>query len=432
MPLVPAKCPECGGTINIDPGRKAAICEYCKQPFIVQEAINKYETTININNEIKANVVHVHESRAEDYIVKAGELIEYRGKEQDVVIPSNVSSIAPQVFKNSRIQSIVMPESLTCIGSSAFEQCKYLKKIVIEGAIEELESGVFTHCESLEEVIISKPFGIQTVGNFSVSGMFHESRNAEIVNYAGVKYQNLLSLVYYLYTGKMEYCYSIEKDRSGSIEIPDGVERIGGYGASVPQVGRYSTEYGSNAGIYKVVECIIPDTVRTIGSYAFSGQEHLIGIKIPKSVEVIGNHAFSGCSRIESVFVPGNVKTIGSFTFLGCTSLKEVIFEEGVNTIGEGAFRGCESLFKIVLPNTIKIIGDYAFREDPDTWGAPRPLNHISDVQAPIELIKSNITKFEPRSPFVQKMSRQFCPKCGGDYKGVFGKTCSRCGYKPK
>lgn len=49
MKLVPAKCPFCGGTIQVDPEKEAAVCEYCKQPFIVEKAITNYNTTI-INN----------------------------------------------------------------------------------------------------------------------------------------------------------------------------------------------------------------------------------------------------------------------------------------------------------------------------------------------------------------------------------------------
>lgn len=59
MSLVPAKCPECGGDINIDQNKKVAICEFCKQPFIVEEAINKFNTIYNItnNNETAENLV---------------------------------------------------------------------------------------------------------------------------------------------------------------------------------------------------------------------------------------------------------------------------------------------------------------------------------------------------------------------------------------
>lgn len=68
MSLVPAKCPECGGNINIDPNKKAANCEFCKQPFIVEEAINNFNTTYNItnHNNIKADVVIINESDSKE------------------------------------------------------------------------------------------------------------------------------------------------------------------------------------------------------------------------------------------------------------------------------------------------------------------------------------------------------------------------------
>ena len=47
MTLAPAKCPECGGNINIDSNKKAAICEFCKQPFIVEEAIKTFNIGYN-------------------------------------------------------------------------------------------------------------------------------------------------------------------------------------------------------------------------------------------------------------------------------------------------------------------------------------------------------------------------------------------------
>lgn len=64
MPLVPAKCPECGGNINIDSEKRAAVCEFCKQPFVVEEAITNFNTTYNItnHNSIKADVVMINES----------------------------------------------------------------------------------------------------------------------------------------------------------------------------------------------------------------------------------------------------------------------------------------------------------------------------------------------------------------------------------
>ena len=59
MPLVPAKCPNCGGNINVDSSQAAAICESCKQPFIVEQAINNFNTTYNITNTNNITAEHV-------------------------------------------------------------------------------------------------------------------------------------------------------------------------------------------------------------------------------------------------------------------------------------------------------------------------------------------------------------------------------------
>lgn len=79
MPLVPAKCLECGGNIVVDNEKEAWICDFCKTPFVVEKAINNFNTINNItnHNEIKADVVNVYDNtdnidnlfeRAKDYI----------------------------------------------------------------------------------------------------------------------------------------------------------------------------------------------------------------------------------------------------------------------------------------------------------------------------------------------------------------------------
>ncbi len=55
MPMVPAKCTQCGGNLTVDSEKEAAICQYCGTPFIVEKAINNYNTTV-INNFDNATV----------------------------------------------------------------------------------------------------------------------------------------------------------------------------------------------------------------------------------------------------------------------------------------------------------------------------------------------------------------------------------------
>lgn len=101
MSLVPAKCPECGGNINIDPDKKAAICEYCRQPFIVQEAINNFNSTYiitnNVTNEIKAENINVYESnaKAENLLKRVRQLADDRKWERALEYCEQVLALDP-------------------------------------------------------------------------------------------------------------------------------------------------------------------------------------------------------------------------------------------------------------------------------------------------------------------------------------------------
>lgn len=59
MKLVSAKCPICGGTLQVDSEKDAAICEFCKSPFIVEKAIQNYNTTIVNNNTFNGATINV-------------------------------------------------------------------------------------------------------------------------------------------------------------------------------------------------------------------------------------------------------------------------------------------------------------------------------------------------------------------------------------
>lgn len=55
MPLVSAKCTNCGANLEVDDTKDAAICPYCGTPYIVEKAINNFTVT----NNIKADVVNI-------------------------------------------------------------------------------------------------------------------------------------------------------------------------------------------------------------------------------------------------------------------------------------------------------------------------------------------------------------------------------------
>ena len=89
---------------------------------------------------------------------------------------------------------------------------------------------------------------------------------------------------------------------------------------------------------------IIPDSVTSIGSSAFSRCSSLTSIVIPDSVTSIEHWAFENCSSLTSIVIPDSVTSIGSFVFRECSSLTSIVIPDSVTSIGYGAFENCSSL----------------------------------------------------------------------------------------
>jgi len=71
----------------------------------------------------------------------------------------------------------------------------------------------------------------------------------------------------------------------------------------------------------------IPDSITSIGDFAFYECSGLTSVTIPNSITSIGSEAFSYCSRLMSLTIPNVVTRIGNLAFYQCDSLKSLIFK---------------------------------------------------------------------------------------------------------
>ena len=143
----------------------------------------------------------------------------------------------------------------------------------------------------------------------------------------------------------------------------------------------------------KDVSYTIPNSVTSIGDYAFSGCESLSSIVIPDSVTCIGGSAFEYCESLSSIVIPVSVIKMDGNPFAGWNgkltvfspryiydndvlidNVKKVIIAfrnkdvsytipDSVTSIGDYVFFGCKSLSSIVIPNSVTRIGDCAFED---------------------------------------------------------------------
>lgn len=59
MPLLPVKCPMCGAILHIESKKEAAVCQSCGNAFVVEKAINNYNTYNSVVNNITSDSVVV-------------------------------------------------------------------------------------------------------------------------------------------------------------------------------------------------------------------------------------------------------------------------------------------------------------------------------------------------------------------------------------
>lgn len=107
----------------------------------------------------------------------------------------------------------------------------------------------------------------------------------------------------------------------------------------------------------------IPNTVKTIGAFAFYGCKNLIKVTFPKSVTQIEFMAFARCQKLHDIIIPENVIDIQENTFDGCKSLEHIIIPNGVKNIGFRAFADCKRLDMICIPNSVINIEGNAFED---------------------------------------------------------------------
>ena len=256
----------------------------------------------------------------------------------NIVVPNSVISIGDRAFSCcSSLSSIVIPDSVTDIGNDAFSHCSSLSNIVIPDSVTSIGDYAFSGCSSLSNIVI--PDSVISIGNGVFSGCL---------------------LLEYISIPKSVICLNKNpfSDWKGVLEClsPNFIyEDDVLFNKDKSKIVSFRNQ--------KIESYIIPDSVTSIGDYAFSGCSSLSNIVIPDSVTDIGKCAFSHCSSLSNIVIPDSVTSIGNDAFLRCSSLSNIVISDSVTSIGNGAFLGCSSLSNIVIPDSVTSIGNYAFSD---------------------------------------------------------------------
>ena len=104
----------------------------------------------------------------------------------------------------------------------------------------------------------------------------------------------------------------------------------------------------------------IPDYICSKNSSNTLSNNYITSVIIPDSVTSIGEYAFFGCSKLSSITIPNSVTTIGVGAFMNCSSLKTIVIPDSIKVLNEGVF-AMSGIEVITIPDTIESIALEAF-----------------------------------------------------------------------
>lgn len=105
----------------------------------------------------------------------------------------------------------------------------------------------------------------------------------------------------------------------------------------------------------------LPETIETIGAYAFGLCPILSEIKLPAGLKEIKQNAFSGCTVLSNVTLPDGLTSIGEYAFENCFAFTEMYLPESLTIINTGILKGCKKITSLTISSQTQIIGGEAF-----------------------------------------------------------------------
>jgi hypothetical protein len=277
------------------------------------------------------------------------------------------------MFKNGDI-----PDGITSIGRFSVYKRSGLSSITIPSSVEKIFIQSFINCKDLSSITI--------LGSPVIHGVDMTFNHSFIIDYSEQVFDGCDNLKEAIFdcttvTDICAYTKSLEK-----VTLMEGVTNI------ISNTNDWCEgERGAFERCTGLTSIIIPNSVTTIGDYAFYSCTNLASVVIGNSVTSIGSFAFSECSSMISLTIGNSVTSIGMAAFGGHSALKL----KDVYCLGEKAPPGFDNLLDYIfdsndVSNAILHVKDYAI----ETFKGKEPWTFFKEIVCDEKVTDFNLTYY--------------------------------------
>jgi len=272
---------------------------------------------------------------------------------ESIILPTNLTTIDRSAFFNTSFQTINLPNTLTTIGNWAF-QLASVTSLNLPASATNISDGAFY------EMFFNMGFTVNNANSAfsSLGGVLYSKDGTRLVAYPLGKSENTFSILSPV-SVIGSYAFYGENDLI-SIYLPNTLDSIGdfAFGDCVnlstlpfpPSLKALGRSIISNTDIMhaNLSGCTL---MKKIGEFAFQSA-NINQFSLPSSVTSIDRYAFSLCPILSEVNLSGyqQLQILGDWSFWSCENLSKITLSSYINSIGYCFIYDCSTLTDIIVP----------------------------------------------------------------------------------
>lgn len=245
---------------------------------------------------------------------------------EKIYLPNTLIEIEKFAFYDSGLQNVVIPNSVTIIGSEAFNVLTCIM--------------IYSRCKS-------KPEGWEDNRIEYITPSYDKESKATVIwGYLGICD----------YTNNSKFAYAVAEDI-------DGVKYI------------VLTKYYGFEEEVTIPDFVSVDSneikVKILGAYLFKDHYEIEKMTLSNNVTEIGGRTFENCDSLSEIKLSSKLEKISCCAFKDCSSLTSITISNSVKIIGNNAFRGCRKIVIFCEATSLPSTWNYNWNNSsrPLVWG---------------------------------------------------------------